>query len=253
MTEKYKNLPLWIGMAAAVLIIIFGIFNIVNSAGKYDKGDSEYEKVREMAVSVNTVEDDSKTAEENEIMPPITVDLAALKNQNPDTVGWIYYPAANINYPVMQGADNDYYLTHTYQGENDIFGSIFMDMNASCDFTDDHTLVYGHNTKNGSMFGALKNIRENNMAGENPYIWLILENGSFRYQIFSWHDAKTTDDSFKTYFDTTQEKQAFIDHITELAEEKLDVKVGADDKILTLSTCTSDSSVRFIVHGVLID
>ena len=126
-------------------------------------------------------------------------------------------------------------------------------MNASVDFSDDNSLVYGHNMKNGTMFGSLKNIRNTEIVKNNPYIWVFIDNTAFRYQIFSWHDAKVTDKSFQTIFDTLEEKQEYLDYIEKIAEYKLDVPIDEEDKIITLSTCTSDSSVRFLVHGVLAD
>lgn len=249
-----KSLPIWLGMAFAVLVIVYGIWHIIDTASQYEKAEQEYEDVRGMAVKEEDEEDSSGEEDakhKTSVKPPITVDLEALKKQNPDTVGWIYYPAAGINYPVMQDEDNKYYMTHTYKGEKNAAGSIFLDMAGSPDFSDDNTMVYGHNMRNGSMFGALKKVRDKGVVKENPYIWMFLEDGCYCYEIFSWHDAKTTDSSFHTKFAGEEEKEEYIKHITELAEEKRNVKAGKEDRILTLSTCTSDSSVRFLVHGVL--
>lgn len=252
MDKRKESWPVWIGMALAAAVILYGIWHIYDTTRQYEEADKEYEKVRDMAVKEQEAdEDDKEDGGDKTVKPPITVDIAALKKENPDTVGWIYYPAVGINYPIMQDKDNKYYMNHTFKGEKNAAGSIFLDTAGSAEFTDENTMVYGHNMRNGSMFGALKNIRNEGMAEENPYIWVFLESGNYRYRICSWHDAKTTDDSFRTKFETEEEKKAYIQHISELAEEKTGRELKPKDKILTLSTCTSDSSVRFLVHGVL--
>ncbi len=254
MKKETQRILIYAGMVLAVLIIIYGVCHLVDTKWQYEEAAKEYDKLQASVVDANvTVPEKDENVSDEKINPPIIVDMDELKNQNLDTIGWIYYPVLGINYPIMQDDDNKYYMTHTYQGEKNAAGSIFIDMNASVDFSDDNSLVYGHNMKNGTMFGSLKNIRNTEIVKNNPYIWVFIDNTAFRYQIFSWHDAKVTDKSFQTIFDTLEEKQEYLDYIEKIAEYKLDVPIDEEDKIITLSTCTSDSSVRFLVHGVLAD
>lgn len=254
MKKDAQKILISAGMVFAVIIIIYGIWHLVDTKGQYEEAVREYDKLQASVVDANvTVPEEKENVPDEKIVPPITVNMEELKNQNPDTIGWIYYPVLGINYPIMQDKDNKYYITHTYQGEKNAAGSIFLDMNASSDFSDDNSLIYGHNMKNGAMFGSLKNIRNTEIVKNNPYIWIFIDNIAFRYQIFSWHDAKVTDESFQTIFDTSEDKQEYLDYIERIAEYKLGVSIEKEDKIITLSTCTSDSSVRFLVHGVLTD
>lgn len=244
--KKKSNRILNIIMIFAICIIVYGIWSVIALKMQYKKAGEEYEKLRK-AMDISSEENLL-----NKDAPNVNIDLERLKKENPDTVGWIYYPCLNINYPIMKDEDNTYYIKHTFSGDKNDIGSIFLDCIASEDFTDDNTFLYGHNAMDGSMLGSLKNIREEGVVEKNPYFWIYTENGWQKYSIFSYHDAKKTDDTFKIKFDNEEEHKAFLEHIVELSEEKIDVKVSEKDKIVTLATCTSDSSIRFVVHGVKI-
>ena len=105
------------------------------------------------------------------------IDLQALREVNPDVVGWIALPGTEISYPVVQGTDNDYYLAHTWDRENSSCGAIFLDCGASADFSGFHTLVYGHRMRNGTMFTALKDYRSAELLREHPSVYLVLDSG----------------------------------------------------------------------------
>lgn len=242
--KKKNNRILNTIMILAICIMVYGIWSMVYLKSQYKKAGEEYEKLREtMKIS----------SEENlldEDAPNINIDLDQLMKENPDTVGWIYYPCLNINYPIMQDEDNIYYMKHTFSGDKNAVGSIFLDCMARKDFVDENTFLYGHNMTDGSMLGSLKDIREEGVVEKNPYFWIYTENGWRKYSIFSYHDAKKTDDTFKIKFDNEEEHKKFLEHIVEISEEKIDIKVSEKDKIITLATCTSDASIRFVVHGV---
>lgn len=123
---------------------------------KYQKGDVSYEKLQEY---VQKPEEEESPEPEKEKEEPqsryLEIDFAGLKAVNPDVIAWIQILALDISYPVVQGKDNAYYLHHLFSGESNINGSIFVDCHNQPDFTDQNTIVYGHNMKNGSMFGTL--------------------------------------------------------------------------------------------------
>ena len=107
--------------------------------------------------------------------------------------------------------------------------------------------------RDGSMFGSMKNIRDEGTVKENPYFWIYTADGWSRYRIFSYHDANATkkDMAFQIKFENEQAHQQFLQTILDVSEEKLDVEVTIKDKVVTLATCTSDASVRLVIHGVL--
>lgn len=136
---------------------------------KYQKGDVSYEKLQEY---VQEPEEEESPESEKEKEEPknryLEIDFAGLKAVNPDVIAWIQIPALDISYPVVQGKDNAYYLHHLFSGESNINGSIFVDCHNQPDFTDQNTIVYGHNMKNGSMFGTLDKYQDKELFEQHP-------------------------------------------------------------------------------------
>lgn len=100
------------------------------------------------------------------------VDFDGLKAQNPDVAAWIQIPALEVSYPVVKGTDNEYYLHHMFDGQEHKNGSIFIDYHNQADFTDHNTIIYGHNMKNGSMFGTLSRYQEESLYRVRIFIFM---------------------------------------------------------------------------------
>jgi sortase B len=234
-------------IAAAICIIAYSTFSFFSIQHQYQKSGQEYERVKKKAGA-----DKLGLQGLDDTLPEI--DLKSLQKENPDTKGWIYYPVLGINYPIMQDKDNTFYIKHTFSGDKNAAGSVFLDCYGNPDFMDDNTYIFGHNMKNGSMFGRIKEIRKEDTVKDNPYFWIYTEEEWKKYQIFSYHDANADkkDIAFQIEFENKQAFQKFIKDVTIQSEEKLDVEVKDTDKIVSLSTCTSNSSLRLVVHGVLV-
>ena len=186
----------------------------------------------------------------------IDVDFAGLRNQNEDIVGWIYFEdEESISYPLLYSGD-DYYLRRNYLKEEETAGSIYIDGNNSPDLDDSHTLIYGHNMRNLSMFGNLKFYKTEEDYFENHrYFQLITESGAYRYEIFAYKDVssltggiyttwKYVDDDFKKFVEDSICQGSYVD---------ADIDVDDETHIVTLSTCSYDSDVRFTVSAVRVD
>lgn len=182
---------------------------------------------------------------------PLDVDFQALQAINPDIVGWLEVEALDISYPIVQGKDNAEYLHKTFEKQDNFAGSIFMDYANSADFSDCHTIIYGHNMKNQSMFGKLKLIKENEKYKASRYFWIITPEGKYRYEIFSAHVTPVDGD---TYILFSGPDQQFLDYANKMASEsqipKIDIPFTLDDKVVTLTTCTSNETQRFVVQGI---
>lgn len=231
-------------VAAAMLIYYFVL---------YRKGSSEYEDLQQYVTIVDSgesIEDTESTEQE-----PFRVDFDALQAKNPDCVAWIYFENLGISYPVMQGEDNDYYLTHTFEGQQVTAASIFMDYRNAADFTDDNTFVYGHNMKDKTMFGKLRGYTDKGFYEENPCFYIYKPDYIYRYDIFSCYlGAVEEEELFSLSFDTKEDYQAYLDRIGWKAAYDTGVEVTADDRIVTLMTChTAGHEYRYFVHGVLAD
>lgn len=177
--------------------------------------------------------------------------LAALREVNPDVRGWILIPGTKLNYPIVQGTDNDYYLNHTWDGISNSGGSVFLECRVSGDFSDFNTIIYGHRMMDGSMFGSLKYYRGQEYYREHPYIYLVDDGGVHRYEVFAAHEADVTSSTYYLVF-TDERKTAFIDDALTHSVIDTGVTPGCNDRILTLSTCTGRGyESRWVVQARL--
>ena len=179
------------------------------------------------------------------------VDFADLISINPDICGWLKIRALDISYPVVQGEDNDFYLHRTFEKTDNFAGCIFMDAANQEDFSDQNTVLYGHNMKNGSMFGKLNWLREKKTYEKSKYFWVFSRDLIRQYRIIS---GMVVNKSGEFYMNVYTEKE-YEDHlINAMKNSELDndgVTVCTSDRIVTLSTCTGDDATRFVVLGKL--
>ncbi|MFQ9922780.1 MAG: class B sortase [Beduini sp.] len=206
--------------------------------------------------------DDNNAQIRNTVIPekkedvPFTIDFAKLKEINSDAVAWLNIEDTDISYAVVQAGDNDYYLHRNLQKEDSFAGTLFADYQNSSDFSDFNTIIYGHNMKNGSMFGKLKKYKDVNYYNEHPYIDLYIEGQKLRYQVFSARDVDVA--STKTYYNVYGQsglKQEMIDEWFSTALYSTEVEVTPEDQVITLSTCVDslDDQYRFVVNAKLIE
>ena len=180
------------------------------------------------------------------------INFAGLKAVNPDVIAWIQIPALDISYPVVQGKDNAYYLHHLFSGESNINGSIFVDCHNQPDFTDQNTIVYGHNMKNGSMFGTLDKYQDKELFEQHPEFYLYLPDKILKYRIFSCYAGRTGSEGYRYHFPEAEDFQTFLDTVSSYRDYDTGTELSATDRIVTLSTCVnSRRNYRYLVHGKL--
>ena len=181
------------------------------------------------------------------------VDFMALQGINDDIVGWLKVGALDISYPVTQASDNEYYLHLTFELVQNAAGCIFVDYQNRPDFQDDNTIIYGHNMKDGSMFGTLKNFVQDGVYESDPYFWIYTPERIYKYEIFNCSTVGAVSNTYTLEFGSRKEFQNYLDKA--LMQSQVDsskVKVKSSDKIVTLSTCTGDEETRFVVQGKLV-
>ena len=181
------------------------------------------------------------------------VDFMALQGINDDIVGWLKVGALDISYPVTQASDNDYYLHLTFELVQNAAGCIFVDYQNRPDFQDDNTIIYGHNMKDGSMIGTLKNFVQDGVYESDPYFWIYTPERIYKYEIFNCSTVGAVSNTYTLEFGSRKEFQNYLDKA--LMQSQVDsskVKVKSSDKIVTLSTCTGDEETRFVVQGKLV-
>lgn len=181
-----------------------------------------------------------------------TIDLAALRAVNPDVVGWIHIPNTQVNYPLMQGEDNQFYLEHTWEGSENPYGSIFLEWRNSPDLTDFNTILYGHNMSNGSMFGDLSRFEYQWFWQWNRYIYLVTDEGILRYEIFACYPADVQSDTYRIRFSGLEDREAFLAMALENSQIDTGITPAPTDRIITLSTCTGlGYESRRVIHAYL--
>lgn len=184
----------------------------------------------------------------------LNISFERLTGLNPDAVGWILSENTSINYPIVQGRDNSYYLNRLVNNEVNKLGSIFMDYRNKRDFSDGHTLIYGHNMKDGSMFSDLEQYKDPKYYDDHKAIYLLTRDQIFRVDVFAGY-VTTPQEIGQNYinFDTADNREKYINDARRLSTFQAEVELSQEDKIVSLFTCdyaTEDS--RFVVIGKLV-
>lgn len=247
--KKVKALIQNLLLLICLAIALFSAWKLYGYYRGYRDGEKEYEKLTEY------VKVESKEEKEEEDVCPISVNFEELKKINEDVVGWIYIPDTEINYPIVQGSDNSWYLHHTFENQNNFSGAIFMDYLCQRDFSSDNSIIYGHNLKNGAMFGTLKKMYDldyNSKADykEHPFIWILTPDATMEYQIFAAReiDVNADKDVYTIEFASEEEYEAWVEKQIQCSQYETGIDVSIEEPVLTLSTCTSRSEDgRFIV------
>lgn len=190
--------------------------------------------------------------EEDEHMKKLKeINLDALREKNPGVLGWVFIPNSRINYPIVQGEDNEHYLNHTWDNRRSIAGAIFMESTNTPDFSEFRTILYGHNMADSTMFGSLHRFEKQSYWAKNPYVYLVTDEGVFRYEIYSSYRADVESDTYVLNLTDEVRKAAFIKLTKDEALFDTGITPETTDRILTLSTCVGNASRRRVVHARL--
>lgn len=180
------------------------------------------------------------------------IDLDALRAVNADVVGWIAIPGTTLSYPLMQGEDNQYYLSHSWKREAAGGGSVFLESTNNRDLIDLHTIAYAHRMRNDTMFGTLKYYKNLDFWQEHPRVYIVLNDIIYRYDIFSAQEANVKGIVYRLDIEENQLEEEFLQYCVENSVIDTGLIPETSDRILTLSTCTGNGHAnRWVVHGVL--
>lgn len=182
--------------------------------------------------------------------------IEGLRDTNPDTYGFIKIPNSQINYPMMQCDNNDYYLTHAFDGGSSAVGAIFIDFRNKPNIEDNkNVIIYGHNMLNGSMFhDATKFLDEEFFMNTENDIVITTFDGHYTFRVFSAYPTSKYDDYFRTYFASNEDFLNFCyDREAKSIYHREDISFSPDDLIITLSTCIlGNDDGRYAIHAKLI-
>ena len=242
--KKYKkailNLILYIILLSILIYSGIKIF-------KWYKDKTNNNKIAEQIKSTVIVEEKNEDENKDEY----TVDFNKLKEQNNETIAWLKVNNTNVEYPVVKGTNNSFYLNHSFDKSSNSAGWIFADCRNKFDNTDKNIVIYGHNMRDGSMFGSMLNILNSKWYEneENTNITLYTENEKSIYKVFSVYKIKNEDYYIKTEFKNDNEFEGFIKNLKKRSIKDFNVDVSKDDNILTLSTCANNNKYRVVLHA----
>ncbi len=244
-----KKVVILISIIAGVAVMAAGIGLLYNNfkvrkqaKDIYDDANSEYV----------TVGEDAAESSGDDWWSKADVKLDEAMEDYPDVVAWIYFEDEDISYPVVFAkGDNEKYMKTTYSGTENSAGAIFLDGASDPDLSDPLTLIYGHNMRDGSMFGKLDKYKENRDYYEgHQYFQIHTKNGVYRYQIFACSDVDATDDVYSAIGANPKEFWNVVGSLIDKGNYRTEVAVDASDHVVTLSTCVDDDARRFIVSAV---
>ena len=242
-------------------IIVFASFKLYSINNEYEKEESYYEEIAESFIIKKEFETDQdvidgikideeldSTEKVEKVDIGIDVDFQSLQEQYTDVVAWIYCKDTQINYPVVQSKDNEYYLRKTIDGKYSYGGSIFMDFTNSPDFSDSNTILYGHNMKNNSMFGLVPDYINGDMYNKHPVWYILTDSGNYQVDFIGGMPVKM--DSV-VYENNPLKVAEYISRNTVMGT-KFSQEIVKGDKIVTLSTCVyNKDNYRYVLVGLL--
>lgn len=251
---KKKTSTIITAVLAIVIVVCLAI--IVRHIWVQKHNNKVYEDLQTEVTKTEQAEAAPETEQPTE--QETTVDFNALWDVNPDIYAWIEIPGTQVAYPVLQKeGDDDYYLNVTVEGNSGLPGSIYSQASRnSKDFTDFNTILYGHDMKDGSIFGTLKNYKEASYWEEHPEIYIYTPDQKLTYRIFAAVVYSDELIPYKYNLDTTDGRQKFLDSVYNNSDSRSmidnEIEVNTDSKLLTLSTCIgSESNHRYLIVGVL--
>ncbi len=242
------------------IILVISVAFLIRNVIVEKRAENQYEELTQNTQKEAVVVTEEVSENEDELtvaIPQKQFDWTAILEECKDIYAWIYIPGTNVDYPILQSAEDmeeDYYLDHNLDGSQGYPGCIYTQKLNKKDFSDYNTVIYGHNMKNGTMFKTLHDYEDETFFQENRYIYIYLPDGKTKvyeiYGAYTFTDAHIlltygcdSEESFKEYLE-------LIGPDTYTGHFKEDIEVTEKDKIITLSTCTNSSATRYLVQGV---
>ena len=223
-------------MIIVSLILITGVF-LITDLNNYNEGNKTYDSLKKIAIKTETV-----NAEEERI------DFAELKKINDDVVGWLTMKDTVIDYPVVKGEDNDYYLNHLYTGEWNSLGTLFVDFRNYDPFIDRNTIIYGHSMLNGSMFFILERYKRQSFYDEHKEFVFETPDKTYKLLPFVGKIMDAKEPFVKFDFDSDDDFYEYLRYYINNSTFRSDVEVSGKDKVVMLIKCSDDfEDARYVL------
>ena len=246
-----------------IIFIIFGTALVIRLA-ELQRGNEFYEQIEETDKLLSTVSVTHSPPMTSSVQPAVPKDqecepilptphelslrLSDFIDEYSDAAIWLQIPDTPLDYPVMLGTDNQFYLNHLPNGNKNALGSLFLDYRTNEDSV--HLIVYGHNGSGEKMFGLLKQYESQDYFLEHKTLTVATSDAVYVCPIFSVRRVEAGGNAYRLEF---VDNNSLMDYINQAAAESLyqiDVELEDATKVLTLSTCTGWRNQRFIVQAV---
>ncbi len=275
-SKKTKLRPIIVYTLVAILVCIIAYegYDIYEEIHERQIAVEEYDDIASKAVSTNPEKDpdtgkESVAIDEDTGIPELFVDFDMLSSQNPDFIGWLYWDFDvegdkydfTLNYPIVKENYANQYLHVTFTGEHNSSGCIFLDEYSDETFMGYNDFLFGHNMRNGSMFGSLDYLykapnKEETME-EPLYFYVYTKEATFKYVVYAYESTNNGNDTVYAIIDNDEDYDKYVERLKKLTNYKCPIDVSFEDRpeILNLSTCNGQrgSSKRFVIHGVKVD
>ncbi len=208
----------------------------------------------EASIEVSNTDEEASSIDASDIVAAPQDSLAKFMAEYSETVAWLEFEDERLSYPIMQAGDNSKYAIKDYEGNDSDTGSLFLDYRASADFNDANSIIYGHNMRNRTMFGALRTYKDNLGFLENhKYFKIITPEGTRRYMLFAFMDVPKNSYIYDVCGANPENMREFLDTIEYKTYIDTGIEPTVDDKIITLSTCTKSDSLFFVMFAVEVE
>ena len=237
------------------VVLIFSLWRLWGIFSAYREGKDHYHAL-EQYITVSENKDDTQAAaspaeEAVDLSAWPQVDFAELSEINPDIVGWIYIEGTSINYPIVQGENNREYLSRLFDGTYNASGCIFLDSRSASDFSDCHSIIYGHHMKDKSMFGGLMQYKKQEFYDEHSVALLVTPDAYYKIQFFSGYVS----DNWGNAWDLVYEKDEYSSWLSDIQQRscfKSSCVPSSTERVISLSTCTYEfNAAKFVLHGYI--
>lgn len=174
------------------------------------------------------------------------------RKENPEVFGWLTVYGTNIDYPLVQADDNEKYLNTAADGTHSLSGSLFLDYSNKNDLSDFNSIIYGHHMEGDVMFGEIGYFKDKEYFENRPYGSLYCGGKYYGLEFFAFLETDAYDTGIYHIAVTEEEKERYLDLLRSKALQYRDIGVGTQDRIVLLSTCTSDiTNGRHVLAGRL--
>lgn len=250
-----KRLLYWGSLIVCFSGAVICAAKLLQQQRAYHLGETAYAQLAQETVALpSSASQQNQTPQPNQTQQEAekpNIDLSKLTDMNPDFIGWLYSAGTVLSYPVVQGEDNTYYLSHLFDGTENSAGCLFIDSQWDA-LQDKNCVIYGHHMKNGSMFALLERYEQQEYYQAHPTLVWVTSEGMCTIELFSAYTTKAGSNAWQMRFSSEEDYAAWLEQVRARSCFDSVITPQTTDKVMTLSTCSyAYEDARFVCHGII--